>query len=194
MVYSSAMLSALLLAAAPAIVLANSQLDCTVSALSGVLAEKQAIIVNATFHANGTYQYAGASNKLDFCAVDASIAYGKNGTLQFSVWLPSRDQYKSRFMAVGNGGLAGATDFSNMLNQLNAGYGFAVAGGDAGHRASDNNGGSGQPGVYLPFLHDPDQVQAWIHNAISLFTPTAKHLSAAYYGSGAKHSYYDGCE
>jgi feruloyl esterase len=89
--------------------------------------------------------------------------------------------------------MAGVIDYANMLTQLNSGLGFAVAGGNAGHFASDNNNGGGAPGVYLPYLHDEAQVQAWIHNAISLFTPAARDLVKAYYGQSARYSYYDGC-
>ena len=43
--------------------------------------------------------------------------------------------------------MAGSIDQSALVKNLNSGY--AVAGGDAGHRASLNNNGSGAPGVYL---------------------------------------------
>ena len=65
--------------------------------------------------------------------------------------------------------------------------------GDSGHLASLNNNGGGAPGVYLPYLHDQNQVEAWIHNAISLFTPAAKSLVSLFYGKAASYSYYDGC-
>ena len=87
--------------------------------------------------------------------------------------------------------MAGTTDYSNMMTQLNAA--FAVAGGDAGHQAAQNNDGNGAPNTYLPYLHDVDQVKAWIHNAISLFTPVSQHLVNAYYGQPARFSYYNGC-
>lgn len=95
-------------------------------------------------------------------------------------------------MAVGNGGMAGTIDYVNMLQQFDSGLGVAVAGGNAGHLASQNNDGGGEPGVYLPYLHDPAQVEAWIHNAISLFTLAAKALTAAYYRDQPMFSYYDG--
>jgi len=65
--------------------------------------------------------------------------------------------------------------------------------GDSGHLASLNNGGSGAPNTYLPYLHNHDEVEAWIHNAISIFTPLAKSLVALYYGQEARYSYYSGC-
>ena len=65
--------------------------------------------------------------------------------------------------------------------------------GDAGHLASANNNGGGAPGVYISYMHDPNQVSAWIHNAISLFTPSAKSIAEQYYGVPPRYSYYDGC-
>jgi pimeloyl-ACP methyl ester carboxylesterase len=65
--------------------------------------------------------------------------------------------------------------------------------GDAGHLASTNNNGAGAPNTYIPYLHNTDEVQAWIHNAISLFAPAAKSLVAYFYGQEARYSYYDGC-
>ena len=59
--------------------------------------------------------------------------------------------------------------------------------------AALNNNGGGTPGVYLPYMHDLDQVQAWIHNAIELFTAPSKAIITAYYGAPARYSYYDGC-
>lgn len=78
-----------------------------------------------------------------------------------------------------------------MIESLN--LGFAVAGGDSGHRAADNNGGTGAPGVYLPFLHDQEQTLAWIHNSIAYFTPPAKSLVEKYYGQAPSYTYYKGC-
>lgn len=77
------------------------------------------------------------------------------------------------------------------MENLNLGY--AVAGGDSGHRAVDNDDGTGAPGVYLPFLHDINQTSAWIHNSIAYFTPPAKDLVETYYGEKPSHSYYKGC-
>lgn len=87
--------------------------------------------------------------------------------------------------------MAGTIDEAALMKNINEGY--AVAGGDGGHRASDNNGGSGKPGVYLPYMHDEAQVQAWIHNSIAQFTPVARSLTEQFYQEPTKHSYYVGC-
>ncbi|KUJ15963.1 tannase and feruloyl esterase [Mollisia scopiformis] len=87
--------------------------------------------------------------------------------------------------------MAGMIDTVNMIKQLN--LGFAVAGGDSGHLAAENNDGSGAPGVYLPYMHSQPQLTTWIHNAISTFTPPARSLVSSYYGKAARYSYYNGC-
>ncbi|KAK7946682.1 esterase [Apiospora aurea] len=87
--------------------------------------------------------------------------------------------------------MAGTIDEAALMKNVNEGY--AVAGGDGGHRASDNNGGSGEPGVYLPYMHDQAQVKAWIHNSIAQFTPVTRSLVEQFYGKPANHSYYAGC-
>jgi feruloyl esterase len=130
-------------------------------------------------------------NKYAFCAVDGVISYGSNSSLHFSVYLPDATSYNGRFMAVGNGGMAGTLDTVALMQQLNSG--FASAAGDAGHLASLNNAGSGAPDTYIPYLHNPDEVQAWIHNAIALFVPSTKNIIKAYYNKAAAYSYYTGC-
>ncbi|KAH8807162.1 tannase and feruloyl esterase [Xylogone sp. PMI_703] len=148
-------------------------------------------IHNATLVPRGGLNISNVFNDVAFCQVAASVSYTNKDTLNFQLWLPEESIYQGRFMAVGGGGMAGVIDASNMMQQLNKG--FAVAGGDSGHRAVDNNNGGGTPGVYLPYLHDVDQVKAWIHNAISILTQPAKSLVQQYYGAPARYSYYDGC-
>ncbi|KAK5674528.1 hypothetical protein LTS10_012724 [Elasticomyces elasticus] len=180
-------------ALARALVLPQTTADCASFESDVDLGDYNAKVLNTTYYPSGALNNSKIVNQVAFCELYASIPYGNNDTLTFVLWLPNVFDYDNRFMAVGNGGMAGTIDLANMMTQLNSGLGFAVAGGNGGHEASTNNGGSGAPGTYIPYLHDPDQVQAWIHDAISLFTPTAKALTAAYYGRAARYAYYDGC-
>lgn len=161
------------------------------------LETSNATLLNATYHAKNTFNVSNTFNTIHFCELHGSIPYGstsKNNTLNFALWLPTEtSSYASRFLAVGNGGMAGTIDYTTMLAHLNSNLGFAIAGGDAGHLASENNAGGGEPGVYLPYLHDMEEVQAWIHDAISLFTPTARTWTEVYYEEGVRKSYYYGC-
>ena len=152
-------------------------------------------IINSTHHAPHTVNVTSGTqniyNKHAFCEVDGIISYGKNSSLYFSIYLPDALSYNGRFMAVGNGGMAGTLDTVALMQQLNSG--FASAAGDAGHLASLNNAGSGAPNTYIPYLHNADEVQAWIHDAIALFVPSAKEVIKAYYNKPAAYSYYSGC-
>lgn len=152
-------------------------------------------ITNTTHHQPHTVNVTSGSqniyNKYAFCEVDGIVSYGRNSSLHFSVYLPDATSYNGRFMAVGNGGMAGILDTVALMQQLNSG--FATAAGDAGHLASRNNAGSGAPDTYIPYLHNPDEVQAWIHNAIALFVPTTKNIIKAYYNKAAAYNYYSGC-
>ena len=191
--HNAALLSTVLPLAA-ALVLPYETPECSTFAKSLDLHSHNATLLNATYYPFHSLNVSNTFNKVSFCEVYTSVSYGSgNNTLIAATWLPDRLQYNDRFMAVGNGGMAGTIDYSGMLTQLNSGMGIAVAGGDAGHRASDNNGGGGEAGVYLQYLHDKEQINAWIHDAISLFTPAAKALTAAYYGKDAGHSFYSGC-
>lgn len=177
----------------------TAQSDCTAFANAAQLSEFNGQVLNATHFSpntrNITLGTLNISNDIPFCEIFARISYGaaNNNTLTFALWLPDNAHYSSRFMAVGNGGMAGTIDTYTMMTQLNSRMGFAVAGGDAGHSATDNNDGAGESGVYLPYLHDAEQVQAWIHNAISIFAPAARALTEGFYRCGVRRSFYYGC-
>jgi feruloyl esterase len=49
----------------------------------------------------GAMIISGTANKVAFCQVVGSVAYGGNETLNFELWLPDISIYEGRFMAVG---------------------------------------------------------------------------------------------
>jgi feruloyl esterase len=155
--------------------------------------------LNSTYHAAETVQVpngaSNISNDIPFCEVYASVNYAKGANLVFALWLPDKSDYEQRFLAVGNGAYGGVIDSTKMMDQLNLGLGFAVAGGDAGHDAfAETNGTTfGYPGLEIPFLRRKPTTEALIRNAISIFTPLAKTLTAKYYGKEPRYSYYNGC-
>lgn len=160
----------------------SQQEACAHVAHHPILRQSNARFLNSTYYPQSALNASSNVNEIAFCEVYGSVSYGNNDTLIFALWLPVSHNYNDRFVAVGNGGMAGYIDYIGMLSQLNSGLGVAVVGGNAGHSALENNVGVGAPGVYLPYLHNLDQVQAWIHNAISLFTPAAKAWTQAYHG------------
>jgi feruloyl esterase len=191
-------LRALQLAAGLLGVLANgfALSTCTSLTKSSCLSQYNASIVNATSFGVGEKNVSGTQNDIAFCEVNAVVRYSNNDSLSFAVWLPNLDD-ASRFMAIGNGGQAGVIVYEDMMAELNSGLGFAVTGGDGGHLFADNDVGAGgnlgKPGAYQPYLHDDDQIKAWLHNAIALFTPAAQRIFQQVYGQHPTHSYYRGC-
>jgi hypothetical protein len=174
-----------------------SKPNCSSLAQSTCLAGYNATILNVTYHATGALDISGTHNRIPLCEIYASVRYANNNSLIFALWLPDAKHYSSRFMAIGNGGQGGEISHKEMMAELNNDLGFAVAGGDAGHLASDNMAGDmpgmGAPGIYQPFLHDETQVKAWMHDAISLFTPASKQLIETFYGKEVDFSYFRGC-
>lgn len=87
---------------------------------------------------------------------------------------------------LGDGGFAGTIENNTMLTYLNLGY--AVAGSDAGHSIAASGDGTD-----VPFLRDPAELKAWIHNSVAMATPVTRSLVAKYYAKHPKFSYYWGC-
>ncbi|KAI1342696.1 tannase and feruloyl esterase-domain-containing protein [Xylariaceae sp. FL0016] len=124
--------------------------DCTQFATSIREANASNTILNASYILEQTLNVSGVLNNVSFCRLFGEVGYAGNNAVNFELWLPASASYNSRFLVIGecNGGMAGTIAESDMVNGLNDGY--AVAGGDAGHLASANNNGNGEPGVYLP--------------------------------------------
>lgn len=192
-----------------AAVVAGDEASCSALAgNSGTLGLNGTVLTNSTWIPAGAKNVSGTFNAAAFCEVSGTVSYPGDNYVVFEVWLPEENAYNGRFLAVGeylplygpsyfssqfagNGGMAGTIDEAALVENLNGGY--AVAGGDSGHRAAENNDGEGEAGVYIPYLHDQDQILAWIHNSISYFTPPAKTIVEAYYTIAPQYSYYKGC-
>ncbi|KAF9877424.1 feruloyl esterase [Colletotrichum karsti] len=164
----------------------DSLAELVKESVPGLTSVKSALVPANTLNISTVF------NSASFCRVNGTVPYPENNTVLFEVWLPEASSYNGRFLAVGNGGLAGKIDYAAMVENANKGY--ATAGGDSGHRAEDNNGGDAYPGgIRLPFLHDRNQVLAWIRNSIALFTPPAREIAGLYYEKVPEHAYYKGC-
>ncbi|KAI1390757.1 feruloyl esterase [Hypoxylon trugodes] len=150
-----------------------------------------ATILNASYVPESSLNVSGTLNTIPLCRLFGQVPYANNNSVGFELWLPTTEKYDGRIVVVGGGGMAGIVSDGDMMRNLNKG--FAVAGGDAGHLASNNNNGGGAPGVYLPYMHDEEQVKAWIHNSIAYIAPPVKKIAAAFYGKAPKYSYYEGC-
>jgi feruloyl esterase len=114
-----------------------------------------------------------------FCRVAATLTPSADSDIKMELWLP--ENWNGKFMVVGNGGWSGAVSYSAMAEPLARGY--AVASTDTGHE-----GGRGT----FAFGHREKLVDfAW--RAVHETVVKGKALTIAFYGSGPRLSYWDGC-
>ncbi len=116
----------------------------------------------------------------EFCRVAATLRPSRDSDIKVEVWLPARN-WNGKFQAVGNGGWAGVISYSAMAEALGAGY--ASASTDTGHVGGRGTFALGHPEKLVDF--------AW--RSEHEMTVKAKAVIAAFYGSGPKLSYWNGC-
>jgi hypothetical protein len=86
------------------------------------------------------------------CRVACEIQTSANSAARFEVWLPVKDAWNSRFLAVGNGGWAGGINYPDIVTGLKKGEyrsvslrfesnseGFATMSTDTGHNSTQND-------------------------------------------------------
>ncbi|KAG6877612.1 hypothetical protein C0993_005616 [Termitomyces sp. T159_Od127] len=96
-------------------------------------------------------------------------------------WLP--DTWYGRYLTVGNGGLGGCIDYSNL--DYGASLHFATIGSNNGHDGTSIEGQA--------FLNKPEVINDFAFRAIHVGTVIGKQIVAAYYGSPHDKSYFLGC-
>jgi feruloyl esterase len=115
-----------------------------------------------------------------FCRVTATLTPTSDSDIKVEVWLPVSG-WNGKFQAVGNGGWAGAIPYAALADALAAGY--ATAGTDTGHVGGTADFALGHPEKLIDLAY----------RSIHEMTVHSKKVIDAYYGSGAKVSYYNGC-
>lgn len=123
------------------------------------------------------YPYTNAT--ADICRVVVSVNTTETSSVIVEGWLPN--EWNSRFLASGGGGILGCVDYTTMQRgvQLN----FASFGMNGGH-----NGSQG-----INFLHKPEVLNDFGYRAMHYQAVVAKALIEHYYGSRPSYSYYSGC-
>jgi feruloyl esterase len=101
--------------------------------------------------------------------------------LQFELWLPA--QWNGKYLAVGNGGMAGSIPLAAMVDPLNRGY--ATGGTDTGH-VSANDDASWAQGHF-------ERVINYAYRGIHLMAQADKAVIQAFYSKAPAQSYFDGC-
>jgi len=113
------------------------------------------------------------------CRVQAVVNTTATSAVHFEAWLP--DEWFGRFLSLGNGGLGGCIDYSNL--DYGSVLHFASVASDNGH---DGNSGS-------VFLNEPEVINDFAFRAIHIETVLGKQIVDAYYGQPHSKAYYLGC-
>ena len=116
----------------------------------------------------------------DFCRVAVTIKPTADSDIKVEVWLPANG-WNGKFQAVGNGGWAGVISYSAMAGAVRGGY--ASASTDTGHEGGRGTFALGHPEKLIDF--------AW--RSEHEMTVKAKAIIQAFYGSGPRLSYWNGC-
>jgi feruloyl esterase len=115
-----------------------------------------------------------------FCRVAATLSPSADSDIKVEVWLPASG-WNGKFQAVGNGGWAGVISYPAMAEALHAGY--ATASTDTGHTG---------PGGAFAYGH-PERLIDFAWRSEHEMTVQAKAIVEAFYGTGPKFSYWNGC-
>src|SRR5712692_619639 len=115
-----------------------------------------------------------------FCRIAATLRPSTDSDIKVEVWLPAAG-WNQKYQAVGNGGWAGVISYAAMANAIRGGY--ATSSTDTGH--------VGGRGTFA--LGHPEKLVDFGYRAVHEMTVKAKAVITAYYGSGPKISYWNGC-
>jgi feruloyl esterase len=142
------------------------------------------IVPAGQFPAPGSERPAGAarlySSLPEFCRVSATLTPSSDSDIKVEIWLPT-SHWNGKFQAVGNGGWAGTISYSAMAAAVSDGY--ASASTDTGH--------SSQGAAFV--LGHTEKLIDFSWRSEHDMTVKAKAVIDAFYGSGPKESYWNGC-
>ncbi|GLB36722.1 putative tannase and feruloyl esterase [Lyophyllum shimeji] len=166
-----------------AYVSAQGASDC--AALQSTLHLQSTTITSATHVTGGTVVstpgscQSSASVTASICRIQFVIQTTPTSRVHAEAWLP--DQWFGRFLGLGNGGVGGCIDYSNL--DYGASMHFAAVGSDNGH-----DGNNGQV-----FLNQPEVINDFAFRAIHVEAVIGKQIVQAYYKRAHQKSYYLGC-
>jgi feruloyl esterase len=143
------------------------------------LALPDVVVQSAAPVAAGDFQASpGTSAKVPaFCRVVGLV----KPELKFELWLPV--EWNHKYIAVGNGGMAGSIPFPAMADPLRRGY--ATGSTDTGHTSSNDDG--------TWALGHLDRLINYAYRGIHLMAQADKAIVQAFYGAAPTHSYFNGC-
>ena len=130
----------------------------------------------------GGLTFVSAKDLPAFCRVAAVNRPSTDSDIKFEVWMPTAN-WNSKFMGVGNGGMAGSISYASMAAAITRGY--ATSSTDTGHEGPNNDGSYA--------LGHREKVIDFGYRAVHEMTLVAKIIIAAYYGRAPTFSYWNGC-
>jgi feruloyl esterase len=118
------------------------------------------------------------------CRVTMVLTPTPDSNINVELWMPAQN-WNGKFLAVGNGGWAGAIQgFGDMQEGLLRGY--ATAATDSGHSAKD-----GASGMFA--LGHPEKIVDFAYRAVHDMAVKSKRVIAAYYTQPLQYSYFKSC-
>src|SRR6267378_4991776 len=119
-------------------------------------------------------------NPRAFCRVAATLKPTSDSDIKIEVWLPASG-WNGKVQAVGNGGWAGAIEYPAMARALKNGY--ATSSTDTGHSGASASFALGHHEKLIDYAYRSEHEM----------TVAGKAIVNAFYGTGAKLSYFNGC-
>ncbi|KAF8072292.1 tannase and feruloyl esterase [Lyophyllum atratum] len=115
------------------------------------------------------------------CRVQFVVNTTSSSAIHAEAWLP--DTWFGRFLGLGNGGLGGCVDYSNL--DYGASLHFAAVASDNGHDGENTDG--------TKFLNHPEVINDFAFRAIHVEAVIGKQIVRAYYRRSHDKSYFLGC-
>ena len=115
-----------------------------------------------------------------FCRVQATLKPTSDSDIKIETWMPI-DGWNGKFQGVGNGGLAGVISYSALAAAVGGGYSSAST--DTGHVGGSATFATGHPERIIDFGY----------RSLHEMTVQSKVIVNAFYGTGAKVSFWNGC-
>jgi feruloyl esterase len=115
-----------------------------------------------------------------FCRVILKLSPSSESAIGVEIWLPASG-WNGKYLAVGSGGWGGTINYDGMADALRRGY--ATSATDDGHTDPGASFIVGHPEKFIDFAYRAEHAMA----------VEAKELIKAFYGRGARRSYWNGC-
>lgn len=151
--------------------------DLTHLSLSGIVIQSATPIPAGDFKLAAARPDAPPARVPAFCRVEGVV----KPELKFELWLPA--QWNHKFVAVGNGGMAGSVPQNSMVEPLNRGY--ATGSTDTGHTSSGDDGSWA--------LGHMERLLNYAARGIHVMAQADQAIIRAYYGAAPAYSYFNGC-